>query len=154
MRVGADPPDVFVVHSEIVEEEFLKEVTGSKLVVCHFYHNDFARCKIMDEVGAFVQARSGHTVNDARVFVLQHLRKLAGKHFKTKFIKLNAEKAPFFVSKLAVRLFRSLARIGQGPAAGSCRMLLLAKFSMSDVVSGRMDLNRPLLEAVAPLFDF
>lgn len=36
---------------EIVEEDFLKEVTGSKQVVMHFYHVDFPRCKIFDKVG-------------------------------------------------------------------------------------------------------
>ena len=37
-------------YQEIVEEEFLTEVTKSKHVVCHFYHKDFERCKIMDKV--------------------------------------------------------------------------------------------------------
>ncbi len=35
-------------YTEIVEEEFLKYVTASKFVVCHFYHKDFERCKIID----------------------------------------------------------------------------------------------------------
>ena len=39
-----------VLYSEINEEEFLKEVTSSELVVCHFFHKDFERCKIMDMV--------------------------------------------------------------------------------------------------------
>ncbi len=39
---------------EINEEEFLKEVTSSELVVCHFFHKDFERCKIMDMVRALV----------------------------------------------------------------------------------------------------
>eukprot|EP00954_Amorphochlora_amoebiformis_P017325 1318386-Amorphochlora_amoeboformis.AAC.1 len=40
-------------YSEIVEEEFLPTVTKSKHVVCHFYHKDFQRCKIMDKVCAW-----------------------------------------------------------------------------------------------------
>jgi len=32
-------------YQEIVEDQFLKEVTGSKHVVCHFYHNEFESCK-------------------------------------------------------------------------------------------------------------
>eukprot|EP01031_Cornospumella_fuschlensis_P042105 gene42105-51411_t len=32
-----------------------------------------------------------------------HLAKLAARHIETKFIKINAEKAPFFVNKLIIR---------------------------------------------------
>ncbi len=35
-------------YTEIKEEEFLPNVTGSKFVVVHFYHKDFERCKIVD----------------------------------------------------------------------------------------------------------
>jgi hypothetical protein len=52
---------LFVTRSEIVEEEFLKEVTGSELVVCHFYHNDFERCKIMDMVRLLCHSPATHT---------------------------------------------------------------------------------------------
>lgn len=54
--------------TEITEGEFLDAVTKSELVVCHFFHRDFERCKIMDK----------------------HLQVLAKKHFKTRFIKLSA----------------------------------------------------------------
>ena len=37
-------------YREITQDEFLPEVTGSKNVICHFYHNEFMRCKIMDKV--------------------------------------------------------------------------------------------------------
>lgn len=36
--------------SEIVEDEFLAEVTKSKQVVLHFYHDEFERCKVFDKV--------------------------------------------------------------------------------------------------------
>ncbi|XP_042440474.1 thioredoxin domain-containing protein PLP3B-like isoform X1 [Zingiber officinale] len=78
-------------YREITEGEFLGEVTGSERVVCHFYHREFYRCKIMDK----------------------HLKALAPVHINTKFIKLDAENAPFFVTKLAIKtlpcviLFRS-----------------------------------------------
>jgi hypothetical protein len=58
-----------------LEEEFLPNVTKSKFVVVHFYHQDFERCKIVD----------------------MHLRKLAPLHPEAKFIYLNAEKSPFFI---------------------------------------------------------
>lgn len=64
---------------EILQDEFLKEVTGSFIVICHFYHRDFPRCEIMNH----------------------HLQILANKHIETKFIKIDAEKAPFFIDKVS-----------------------------------------------------
>ncbi|XP_022132944.1 thioredoxin domain-containing protein PLP3B [Momordica charantia] len=68
-------------YREITEGDFLGEVTGSEKVICHFYHHEFYRCKIMDK----------------------HLKTLAPKHADTKFIKLDAENAPFFVTKLGIK---------------------------------------------------
>ena len=81
---------------EIVQDEFLKEVTGSDRVVVHFYHRDFERCAIMD----------------------MHLLKLAKRHIETKFIKIDAEKAPFFVSKLSVRTMPTLCQFIDGVMRG------------------------------------
>merc|ERR1712224_997180 len=69
-------------YREITEEDFLKEVCGSQWVVVHFYHREFFRCKIVDK----------------------HLRIIAQKHLSCKWLTLDAEKAPFFVSKLAVQM--------------------------------------------------
>eukprot|EP00032_Breviata_anathema_P001973 JZ554625.1.p1 GENE.JZ554625.1~~JZ554625.1.p1 ORF type:complete len:183 (+),score=51.56 JZ554625.1:90-638(+) len=69
-------------YREVVEKEFLPEVTSSHHVVCHFYHNDFRRCKILDS----------------------HLEKLAPRHPEAKFIKLDVTKAPFFVEKLKIQV--------------------------------------------------
>ncbi|KAL3527141.1 hypothetical protein ACH5RR_011797 [Cinchona calisaya] len=68
-------------YREITEGDFLGEVTGGETVVCHFYHREFYRCKIMDK----------------------HLKSLTPKHMETKFIKVDAENAPFFVAKLAIK---------------------------------------------------
>lgn len=68
-------------YTEISQDEFLPKVTASKQVVCHFYHKDFQRCKIIDN----------------------HLRLLARTHPETKFVYINAEKTPFFVERLAIR---------------------------------------------------
>lgn len=68
-------------YREITEGDFLGEVTHSEKVICHFYHREFYRCKIMDK----------------------HLKSLALKHFDTKFLKLDAENAPFFVTKLGIK---------------------------------------------------
>ncbi|CDP01977.1 unnamed protein product [Coffea canephora] len=68
-------------YREITEGDFLAEVTGTEKVICHFYHREFYRCKIMDK----------------------HLKSLAPRHLETKFVKLDAENAPFFVAKLAIK---------------------------------------------------
>lgn len=81
-------------YEEIVESDFLSRVTGSEYVVCHFYHNNFERCKIMD----------------------MHLRKLAVRCFGTKFITINAEKAPFFVEKLKIRTLPTVVFFHDGIA--------------------------------------
>ena len=71
---------------EIVEGDFLKEVTGAKHVVVHFFHPEFVSCAVMDK----------------------HLRLLAAKCPTTRFLRLHAEKAPFFTGKLKVKVLPSL----------------------------------------------
>uniref|UniRef100_A0A7S2RBF7 Thioredoxin domain-containing protein n=2 Tax=Rhizochromulina marina TaxID=1034831 RepID=A0A7S2RBF7_9STRA len=68
--------------TEIVQDEFLPRITSAARAVCHFYHNDFHRCKIMDK----------------------HLSILAQTHLETLFLKINADKAPFFCEKLNIRV--------------------------------------------------
>ncbi|KAG2519484.1 hypothetical protein JM16_007063 [Phytophthora kernoviae] len=79
---------------EIAQDEFLKEVTSSPLVAVHFYHRDFERCKIMD----------------------MHLGRLARNHIECKFLKMNAEKAPFFVEKLVIRVLPTVVCFKDGVA--------------------------------------
>ncbi|TDH65409.1 hypothetical protein CCR75_006547 [Bremia lactucae] len=81
-------------YREISQDEFLKEVTTSPLVAVHFYHRDFDRCKIMD----------------------MHLKKLAQNHIECKFLTLNAEKAPFFVEKLLIRVLPTIVCFQNGLA--------------------------------------
>ena len=66
-------------YREITQDEFLNEMVTSRKVVCHFYHSEFARCAVIDH----------------------HIQKLVQRHVETKFVKINAEKAPFFVSKVS-----------------------------------------------------
>lgn len=68
-------------YDEIVESEFLPTVTKSKHAVVHFFHKDFERSKIMN----------------------MHMEKMSKKFFKTRFVRLDAEKAPFFVERLALQ---------------------------------------------------
>merc|ERR1719413_141625 len=83
-------------YDEIVEEEFLKTVTSSDLAVVHFYHKMFEKCKIMD----------------------MHLSRCSKKFFGTRFVKLDAEKAPFFVDKLKIRTLPCVVVFNDGVAKG------------------------------------
>jgi thiol-disulfide isomerase/thioredoxin len=67
----------------ISQDEFLSECTSSRFVVVHFFHNEFEKCKIMDH----------------------HLKKIAinPQHLSCKFVRIDAEKAPFFVVKLQIK---------------------------------------------------
>ena len=80
--------------TEVDEKEFLPEVTGTPYVVAHFYHQEFERCRIMDK----------------------HLSALAKKYFDTKFIKVSAPDAPFFVTKLQVKVLPCLIYFRDGVA--------------------------------------
>ncbi|XP_059641753.1 thioredoxin domain-containing protein PLP3B-like [Cornus florida] len=82
-------------YREITEGDFLGEVTASEKVICHFYHREFYRCKIMDK----------------------HLKSLAPRHVDTKFIKLDAENAPFFVAKLGIKTLPCVILFRKGIAA-------------------------------------
>lgn len=83
-------------YDEITEEEFLKTVTASELSAVHFYHRHFEKCKVMD----------------------MHLSKCARKFFNTRFVKLDSEKASFFVDKLKVRTLPCVVVFVNGVAKG------------------------------------
>ena len=44
----------------------------------------------------------------------KHLKILAEKHVETKFVKINAEKTPFFVDKLSIRVLPSVVVFADG----------------------------------------
>jgi thioredoxin-like negative regulator of GroEL len=68
--------------TDIGEGEFLEVMTKTEMVVCHFYHKDFERCKIMDK----------------------HLKLLAPRYFTTRFCRISAPDTPFFVAKMSVQV--------------------------------------------------
>jgi thioredoxin-like negative regulator of GroEL len=80
--------------TEIEEKEFLETVTQTSKVVVHFFHRDFERCKIADK----------------------HLATLAQKYFKTRFVKISAPDAPFFVEKLQVQILPCIILFRNGVA--------------------------------------
>lgn len=80
-------------YRTIAQDDFLPECTGSsEFVAVHFFHNEFERCRIMDH----------------------HLKLVAPVHTTCKFLRLDAEKAPFFISKLQVRTLPSLLVFREG----------------------------------------
>ncbi|KAL8147719.1 thioredoxin domain-containing protein PLP3B-like isoform X1 [Apium graveolens] len=81
-------------YRDITEADFLGEVTGCDKLICHFYHREFYRCKIMDK----------------------HLKTLAARHLETKCIRLDAENAPFFVGKLGIKTLPCVILFRQGIA--------------------------------------
>jgi thiol-disulfide isomerase/thioredoxin len=82
-------------YRTVSQDEFLPECAGgSEFVAAHFFHKEFERCKIMDH----------------------HLKLIAPLHTTCKFIRVDAEKAPFFVSKLVIKTLPSLIVFQDGKA--------------------------------------
>ncbi|KAF9977886.1 hypothetical protein BGZ73_004482 [Actinomortierella ambigua] len=77
-----------------VEKELMETTTKTKCCVIHFYHSDFRRCMIVD----------------------RHLETLAKKHYKTKFMKIKVENAPFLVEKLQVKVLPCVMSFVDGSA--------------------------------------
>jgi thioredoxin-like negative regulator of GroEL len=103
-------------YREITEEEFLKEVCGSQWVVVHFHHREFFRCKIVDK----------------------HLKILAQKHLSCKWLTLDAEKAPFFIAKLAVRMLPTVIVFKDG--------VVCEQFEGFDEMGGKDDFRTEVME--------
>ena len=68
------------------EKEFFAEMKNERRMVCHFFRDNWP-CKVMDK----------------------HLQALTQKHIETKFVKINAEKAPFLVDRLKIWMLPTLA---------------------------------------------
>lgn len=81
-------------YAEISQDEFLTDVLRSKFAAVHFYHDGFEKCKVMHH----------------------HLNIVAQKHISAKFMKLNAERAPFFVEKLSVQVLPTVIIFKDGKA--------------------------------------
>lgn len=80
-------------YEEIAEEkEFFNVCKKNKFVVCHFYRDSTLRCKIVDK----------------------HLAILAPSHLETKFVKINAEKCPFLVERLRIKVMPTVCLAKEG----------------------------------------
>jgi thioredoxin-like negative regulator of GroEL len=81
-------------YTEIVESEFLPLVTKTQYVVVSFFHKDFQRCKIID----------------------MHLFKICREHEECRFVRLDAERAPFFINKLGIQMLPTIIMFVNGIA--------------------------------------
>jgi hypothetical protein len=79
-------------YQTIVEKEFLDRVLKAEWVVCHFFKDDYPICQAMDKL----------------------LKSISGKHSETKFVRIEAEKAKFFTTKLAVKVLPDVIVFHQG----------------------------------------
>ncbi len=73
-------------YTEITEPEFLDTVTKSPRVIVHFYHDEFARCKAVDK----------------------NLLLIAPLVMGCRFVTINSNKCPFFVSKLNIKVLPTI----------------------------------------------
>lgn len=71
------------------EKEFFEISKKSDRVVCSFYIDTSFRCKIVDK----------------------HLAQLCLKHFEARFIRLNAEKAPFLTERLKIKVMPTILMV-------------------------------------------
>eukprot|EP01068_Selenidium_serpulae_P010759 Selendium_serpulae@DN5525_c0_g1_i1.p1 len=101
-------------YDEIKQDEFLKAVTSSHRAVVHFYHKSFQRSKIFD----------------------RHLLPIAQKHVSARFIKIDAEKSPFFVEKLAIRVLPTVVIFIDGVA--KYRIVGFQELGGDDFPTGRL----------------
>ena len=83
--------------SYITQDEFLPTVTGSIRCVVHFFHREFERCQVVDA----------------------RLKTLAPLHVETRFARIDAEKAPFFIERLGVRVLPTILCFEEGKIIGS-----------------------------------
>jgi len=80
-------------YRTISQDEFLPECTSSsEWVVVHFFHEDFLKCKVMDH----------------------HLKLVAEQHIECKFLRIDAQKAPFFCAKLKVKTLPTVLVLQEG----------------------------------------
>ncbi|XP_066901069.1 thioredoxin domain-containing protein 9 [Halyomorpha halys] len=73
-------------YTEIDEKDFFAACKKSTEIVIHFYKRDAPRCQIFDH----------------------HLKLIASKHLEARFLKINAENAPFLAGKLNIKVIPTL----------------------------------------------
>ena len=78
------------------EADFLEAAAASGRLVAHFAHGDFESCKLVDA----------------------HLERLAPRWLGTRFVRIEASDAPFFVTRLKVRVLPAVLCFVGGACSG------------------------------------
>eukprot|EP01013_Petalomonas_cantuscygni_P025131 TRINITY_DN46989_c0_g1_i1.p1 TRINITY_DN46989_c0_g1~~TRINITY_DN46989_c0_g1_i1.p1 ORF type:complete len:193 (-),score=47.29 TRINITY_DN46989_c0_g1_i1:251-829(-) len=81
-------------YTDISEKDFFDLCKGPERIVVHFYRSTTWRCEIVDK----------------------HISELSKIHLETRFVKVDAEKAPFLVERLKVWMLPALVCIVKGKA--------------------------------------
>eukprot|EP00811_Abedinium_folium_P004876 NODE_14491_length_1105_cov_12.429448.p2 GENE.NODE_14491_length_1105_cov_12.429448~~NODE_14491_length_1105_cov_12.429448.p2 ORF type:complete len:193 (-),score=50.67 NODE_14491_length_1105_cov_12.429448:398-976(-) len=79
-------------YDMIEEKDFFDVAKKSDTIVVHFWRESTWRCEVMD----------------------RHLRELSQKHWRTRFVKINAEKSPYLTEKLNIWCLPSLVLCKNG----------------------------------------
>jgi len=98
-------------YSMIEEKEFFDVAKKSKYIVVHFWRESTWRCEVMDK----------------------HLKQLCQKHWGTRFVKINAEKAPYLAERLHIWCLPSLVICKEGKTDHT--IVGFSEFSNGDEVS-------------------
>jgi hypothetical protein len=88
------------VDTLLSEESVLKTTTSTKRIVVHFFHDQFDKCKKMDdklEVSIIPLVYYP-------IVLTNYIQILAQKHLSTKFIRINVDNAPFLVTRLGIKI--------------------------------------------------
>ena len=105
-------------YSEVADQkEWFEASKASERVVTHFYRSTTWRCEVLDK----------------------HLTQLAARHIETRFIKIDAEKAPFLAERLSVVLLPTLIMTRDNFTAD--------RIEGFDELGGRDDFATEVLEA-------
>ena len=98
-------------YTMIEEKDFFDVAKKSSLIVVHFWRESTWRCEIMDK----------------------HIKQLCQKHWGTRFVKINAEKAPYLTEKLHIWCLPSLVICKDGKTDHT--IVGFSEFSNGDDVS-------------------
>merc|ERR1719181_1037807 len=79
-------------YTMIEEKEFFDVAKKSERIVVHFWRESTWRCEIMDK----------------------HIKQLCQKHWRTRFVKIHAEKSPYLAEKLNIWCLPSLVLCKHG----------------------------------------
>jgi hypothetical protein len=91
------------VETLLSEESVLKTTTGTKRIVVHFFHDQFDKCKKMDnKLEVSIIPLVSYVFYP--IVLTNYIQILAQKHLSTKFIRISVDNAPFLVTRLGIKI--------------------------------------------------